>query len=85
MQYPAVMCFFLFKDMFLRFKQWVVTIRAKLKGKSCKEIMKFKWMKNQKNKVADDKQIPTSRNSQRQKLFDIPEIEEELEKSRDNK
>ena len=38
-----------------------------------------------KNKVADDKQIPTSRNSQRQKLFDIPEIEEELEQSRDNK
>jgi hypothetical protein len=61
----------------------VVTIRAKLKGKSCKEIMKFKWMK--KNKVADDKQIPTSRNSQRQKLFDIPEIEEELEQSRDDK
>ena len=46
MLYCAVMCFFLFKDLIKRFKQWVVTTRAKLKGKSFKKIMKFKLMDN---------------------------------------
>jgi hypothetical protein len=48
MQYPAVMCFFLFRDTVLRFKAWVITTKNKLKGKSCKEILTFKWLKDKK-------------------------------------